>query len=140
MSRHSDTTGTNTVGTETPWVNHLTHPFTPRLPPTDDVRADGHLKAMREPEMGYQNGLDVTYKDTSGMSAELLRGAASESSALVAPIDGSRATQNMQMIRGRNGELASFFPSPSMLDLTVVAASADASLHHAVIEYNLCTP
>ena len=95
---------------------------------------------MREPEMGPQNGVDVAYKDTSGMSAELLRGAASESSALVTPVDGSRTTHDMQMIRGRDGELASFFPSPSILDLTVVAASAGASLHHAAIQYNPCTP
>ena len=32
-------------------------------------------------------------------------------------------------------ELASFFPSPSTLDLAVVA---EASLHHAIIQYNSC--
>ena len=96
-------------------MNHLIHPFTTQLPPTDGVRAEGHLRAMRDPEMGPQNGVDVSYKHTSGMSAELLRGAASESSALVAPVDGSRATHDMQMIRGRNGELASFFLLPRCL-------------------------
>ena len=115
------------------------HPFTPQLPPSEGVGVDGQLRAMREPEIGSQNGVDVCIESTSGMSAELLRGGASESSALVAPVDGSRATHDMQMIRGRDGELASFFPSPSMLDLTVVAANADASLHHAAVQYNPCT-
>ena len=112
------------------------HPFILQLPPTDGVRVDGQLRAIREPEMGSQNGVDVCYNSTSGMSAELLRGGPSESSALVAAINGSRATHDMHMMRGRDGEPASLFPSPSMLDLTVVAASAGSSLHHTFIQYN----
>ena len=49
------------------------------------------------------------------------------------------ASLDMQMIRDWEKELASFGPSPSMLDLTVAAASADASLRHAVIRYNFYT-
>ena len=73
------------------------------------------------------------------MTAELARGAASESSALVTPVDGSRATLDMQMVRDRDRELAGLCPSPLMLDLTVVAASAGASLRHAAIRYNSYT-
>ena len=67
------------------------------------------------------------------MSAELLQGAASESSALDALVGGSGATQNMQTAGERERELASFLPSPLTLDLTVVAAGAEDTPHHAVI-------
>lgn len=105
ITRHLGATETNTIGTETPLVNHLTHPFTPQL---DWVRPDAQLRTMREPEMGRQNGGDACYTFISGTSAELPRGAASGSSALVAPVRGSRATLDMQMTRGRERELASF--------------------------------
>jgi len=86
--------------------------------------------------MGPENGGSAYYTFTSGMGAELPRGAASGSSALAVSVGGSRATLDMQTIGGRDRELASFFPSSSVLDLTVVTASADASLHHAVIQYD----
>ena len=127
------------TGTETPLVNHLTHSFTPQPTPADGVSVDGQPRAMRRPEMGPQSGGDACYASTSGTSAELARGAASESSALVAPVDGSRATLHMQMIRGWDRELASLYPSPLMLDLTVVAASAGAPLHRAAIRCNSYT-
>ena len=69
------------------------------------------------------------------MSAELPRDAASESSALVAHAGGPRATLDMQMKRDRDIDLASVFPSPSTLDLTVVAAGAEDAPYHAVIQY-----
>ena len=86
-------------------MNHLTHPFAPQL---DWVREATQLGTMREPEIGRQRGGDAYYTFISGMSADLPRGAASESSALVARVGGSRATLDMQMTRGRERELASF--------------------------------
>jgi len=123
------------TGTETPFMNHLTHSFTPQPTPAD-VCVDGQLRAVRRPEMGSQNGGDACYASTSGMNAELARGAASESSALVAHVDGSRATLGMQVIRDSDSELASFCPSPLMLELTVVTTSPGASLRRAAIRYN----
>ena len=108
----------------------MTHPFTSQLALTGGARVDVQPRAIYGPDMGPQNDGNAYYTFTSGVSAELLRGTASGSSALVAPVDGSRATQDMQMVIGRDIELASFFPSPSSLDLTVVAASPEASLHH----------
>ena len=74
------------------------------------------------------------------MDAEFPRDVASESSTLVAPVGGSRTTLEIQMIRDRDRELASIFPSPSTFDLTVVAAGAEDALHHAVIQYRSHTP
>ena len=116
-------------------MNHLAYPFTQQLAPTERVHGDVQFKTTREPGMGPQNAGDAGYTFTSGMSAELPRGAASESSTLVDPLSGSRATLDMQMAGGRERELVNFFPSPSTLDLTVVATSAEALLHHAVIQY-----
>ena len=116
-------------------MNHLTYPFTPQLAPTERVHVDVQFKAMCEPGMRSQNGGDACYASTSGMSAELPRGAASESSTLVDPAHGSRATLDMHMTGGRERELVNFFPSPSTLDLTVVATGAEAFLHHAIIPY-----
>ena len=123
-------TGANTIGTETPLTSQVTHPFTPQLALTGGAHVDVQPSANYEPDMDPQNDGNAYYTFASGVSAELLRGAVSESSALVAPVDRSRATQDMHMIRDRDIEPASFFCSPSMLDLTVVAASAEASLHH----------
>lgn len=92
-------------------MNHLTHPFTPQL---DWVREDTQLGTMREPEMGRQRGGNAYYAFVSGMSAELPRGAASGSSASVARVGGSSATLDMQMTRGREIKLASFFFSFSL--------------------------
>ena len=113
-------------------MNQLTHSFTPQLARTRGAHVDVQLRAMCEPETGPQSGGDVCYTLISGMSAELPRDSASESSTLVAPVDGSSSTLDMQMTRDRDRELASFFPSPSMFDLSVVADGADAR-HHAVI-------
>ena len=74
------------------------------------------------------------------MSAEFPRDVASESSALVAPVDGSRATLDIQMTSDRDRELASVFPFPLTLDLTVVAAGTEAALHHALTQYRSHTP
>jgi len=131
---HLDATGENTVDTDTYSTNHTTSTFTPQLAPTDGVRVDGRLRVMHGPEVVPQNGEDVHDTSAPGMSENLPRGPASESSALVATIGGSRATLDMQMVGDRDRELTSFIPSSSILDLTVVAASADAPLHHAVIQ------
>ena len=127
------------VGTETPMMDHLMHPFTLRPTSTDGDCVDGQPRAMYRPEMGSQNGGDACYAPTSGMSAELARGTASESSPLVAPVEGSRATLDMQTIRGWDTKLASFCPSPLMLHLILVAASAGTSLRHAAVRYNSYT-
>ena len=112
------------------------HPFAPQPTPINGVCVDGELRAMHRPEMGSRHGGDTCYASTSGTSAELARGAASESRPLVAPVNGSGATLDMQMVRGWDRELASLYPSPLMLDLTVVAASAGPPLHRAAIRYN----
>lgn len=122
------------IGTGTPLMNQLTHSFTPQLARTGDAHVDVQLRATCGSGTDPQSGGDVCYTLISGMSAELPRDSASESSTLVAPVDGSRATLDMQMTSDRDRELASLFPSPSMFDLTAVADGADAR-HHAVIQY-----
>jgi len=119
--------------TGTPMMDQLTHRFSPQLALTGGARVDVQPRAMCGPEMVPQNSGDVCYTLTSEMSAELPRAAAS--STLVAPVDGSSATLDMQMMRNRDRKLASFFPPPSTLDLTVVADGAEDAPHHAVAQY-----
>ncbi len=114
-------------------MNQLTHHFAPQLALTGGARVDVQPRAMSGPGLDPPNGRGACYTFASGMSAEFPRDAASESSALVAPVGGSRATLDMQMTRDRDIELASAFPSPSTLDLTVVAAGAEDALYHAII-------
>jgi len=117
-------------------MNSLMHPFIPQLAPTVGARVDAHRRAMRGPEMGFHNGrnpCDDTF--TARMNTELPRGATAESSGLAAPVDGSRGTPGMQMGRDEDRELASFFPSPSTHDLTVVTVNAEDALRHAVVQY-----
>jgi len=121
------------VGTETPLMNQFTHRFSPRLALTEGACVDVQPRAMCGPEMEPQNSGDVCYTHTSEMSAEFPRAPAS--STLVVPVDGSRVTLDMQMTRDRDGELVSFFPSLSTLDLTVDVDDAEDAPHHAVIQY-----
>ena len=118
IARHPDATGTDKIGTGSPSMNHLTHPFTPQLAPTDRAHVDVQFWTMYEPGIGSRNSGDVCYTSISGMSAELARGAASESSTLGALVGGSRATQDMQMIGSSERDVASFLPSTSTFDLT----------------------
>jgi len=67
---HLDATGTRTIGTETPFMNYSTHPFTPQPTPTDSVCVDRQPKAKGGPEMGSQNGGDACYTSTSGVPAK----------------------------------------------------------------------
>ena len=134
-------TGTNTIGTEIPLTSHLTQPFTPQLALTGGARIDVQPRANYGPEVGPQNGGNANYTFTSGMSAELPRGAASGSNASVAPVDESGATRDVRMTQDMQMgiELASCFPSPSTLDLIVVAGNAESSHPHAVIKHSLYT-
>jgi len=120
-------------GTGTPLVNQLTHRFPPQLALTGGAGVGAQSRAMYGPETGPQNSGELCYTHTSEMSEELPRAAAS--STTVAPVDGSRATLDIQMMKNRDRELASFFPPPSMLDLTVVADGAEDAPHHAVAQY-----
>ena len=88
-------------------MNYPMHPFTPQPAPTNSVGADGQLRAMHRPEMGTRHGGRACYASTSGTSAESARGAASESRPLVASVNGSGATLDMQMVRGWDRALAS---------------------------------
>ena len=114
---HLGATGTGTTGEEAPLLNHLTLHFTPQLALTGVDRADVQPGAIDGPDMAPQNDENANYLSTLGMSAEWPRGAASGSSALVAPVDelgvapDMRTTQDMQM----NIERASFFLLPRRL-------------------------
>jgi len=123
------------ASTEIPLMHPLMQPSTAQFAPTGDAHVNVQARAMRESEMDHQNGDDAGYAFTTGMDAVLPRGATPESSAPDAPVDQSTATLDMQMIGGRDIALASFFPSPSPLDLIVVAAGAEDALHHVVSQY-----
>lgn len=125
----------NTSGTESPLANPSTHSFTAQLAPTGGAHADVQIGAIHGPDIGPQGGGDVWNAFTPGMGTEMERGAASKSSAPDAHIDGPMATLDMRMGSNRDIELASFFSSPSPLDLNVAAAGAGDALRCAIIQY-----
>jgi len=126
------------AGTEIHLMHPLIQPSAAQFAPAGDAHVNVQPRAMRESEMGHQNGEDAGYAFTTGKGAVLPRGVASESSASDVLVDESTTTLDMQMTGDGGIELASFFPSPSPPGLIVVAVGAEDALHHVVT--HLTTP
>jgi len=105
----------NTGGIGAAVANQLTHPFTAQVAPPGAAIVEDQPGAVCGQEMGPGGYVDVFYTVNMGMSTELSRETLSESSVPDMPVDSSMVTPDTLMNRGRDRELASFFPFPRLL-------------------------